>query len=309
MLRMSGSPHRHAVFEALFVTFLWSTSWILMKVGLREVPALTFAGLRYATAWLVLLPVAWNVRGEVRALSRRDWGWLAALGLVFYALTQGGVFLSLAHLDAVTLSLVLGFTPVLVAAAGVFTLKERPAGAQWVGLALAAGGAVLCFLPMTTRGSAVGVTLAGLTLCANAVASLLGRAVNRRHTASPIVVTTISMGVGAVLLLSAGLASEGLPKLSPMGWGIVVWLAVVNTAVAFTLWNRALRVLSAAESSAINNTMMIQIAVLAWLFLGETLDALKIVGLLVVAAGTTLIQFRSAKPPRRTAEPGPSART
>lgn len=287
---MSGSRHRRAVFEAFFVTFLWSTSWILMKVGLREVPALTFAGLRYATAWLVLLPIAWNARSEVGALSRRDWGWLATLGLVFYALTQGGVFLSLSHLDAVTLSLVLGFTPVLVALAGIFTLNERPAGTQWAGLALAAGGAVLYFLPTTVRGSGLGFSLAGLTLCANAAASLLGRAINRRRTASPIVVTTISMGVGAALLLGVGLAFEGVPKLSATGWGIIVWLAVVNTAVAFTLWNRALRVLSAVESSAINNTMMIQIAALAWIFLDERLDTRRIAALLVVAAGTALVQ-------------------
>ncbi len=287
---MSRLSHRRAVLEALFVTFLWSTSWILMKVGLREVPALMFAGLRYAMAWLALLPIAWGARHEVRALSRRDWGWLAALGLIFYALTQGGVFLSLSHLDAVTLSLVLGFTPVLVALAGLFTLHEHLAGTQWAGLALAAGGAVLFFLPTTGRGSALGFSLAGLTLCANAAASVFGRAVNRRRAASPIVITTISMGVGAAVLLGAGLALDGVPRLSATGWGIVIWLAVVNTAVAFTLWNRALRVLSAVQSSAINNTMMIQIAVLAWAFLGERLDARRIAALLAVAAGTVLVQ-------------------
>jgi len=84
--------------------------------------------------------------------------------------------------------------------------------------------------------------------------------------------------------------------LSLKGWGIIVWLALVNTAFAFTLWNRTLQVLSAVESSIINNTMLIQIAVLAWVFLGESLGALEIVGLGLAALGTLLVQLRRPLP-------------
>ncbi len=155
------------------------------------------------------------------------------------------------RLEAASLSLVLCFTPALVATAGLVTLREKPAAVQWIGLALAVGGVLLFFSPTFSRGDGLGFALAGFVLCANAAASLLGRSINRRRVASPIVVTAISMGVGAVLLLGVGLATQGLPKLSATGWGIVAWLAVVNTAVAFTLWNRSLRVLSAVESSTI----------------------------------------------------------
>ena len=49
--------HLQAVLTALFVTFLWSTSWVLIKLGLRaSLPAVTFAGLRYGLAFLCLLP-------------------------------------------------------------------------------------------------------------------------------------------------------------------------------------------------------------------------------------------------------------
>ena len=41
------SPHVRAVVQALFVTFFWSTSWVLIKFGLKDIPALPFAGLRY----------------------------------------------------------------------------------------------------------------------------------------------------------------------------------------------------------------------------------------------------------------------
>ena len=293
---MCKTVDRRAVLQALFVTFLWSTSWVLIKWGLREIPPLTFAGLRYAIAVCVLLPSCWRKRAELRMLARWHWIQLLTLGLVFYALTQGGQFLTLQHLDAIPFSLILSFTPLFVAASGMVALRERPTPLQWVGLAAALIGGALYFAPSNPfRGAALGFALAGLTLCANVVSSLLGRSVNRCHTISPIVVTTISMGLGALLLLGAGFSTHGLPALTLRGWGIVVWLAVVNTAFAFTLWNRTLQVLSATESSAANNTMLIQIAILAWVFLGERLGTLEIVGLLAVAGGTLLVQLRNGR--------------
>jgi len=71
---------------------------------------------------------------------------------------------------------------------------------------------------------------------------------------------------------------------------IIGWLAVVNTALAFTLWNYSLRRLAAVESASINNTMLIQIAALAWIFLGEPPGTLGIVGILVVSIGVFLTQ-------------------
>ena len=57
MLFRHISPHAKAVLQALFVTFLWSTSWVFIKFGLTNIPVLTFAGLRYSLAFLCLLPL------------------------------------------------------------------------------------------------------------------------------------------------------------------------------------------------------------------------------------------------------------
>jgi drug/metabolite transporter (DMT)-like permease len=99
------------------------------------------------------------------------------------------------------------------------------------------------------------------------------------------------MGIGAVVLLVGGIMGQGLPRLTPMNWGIIIWLAVVNSAFAFTLWNHTLRTLSAMESSIINNTMLFQIAVLAWAFLGEELTVPKVTGMLLAAIGTLVVQI------------------
>lgn len=291
------SAHSLAAAQALFVTFLWSTSFVLVKVGLRDIPALTFAGLRYALAALCLVPLLLRPanRAEVRALSGRQWGSLVVLGLVYYAVTQGAQFVALDYLPAVTVSLLLNFTPVLVAGAGVVLLAEHPTGRQWVGVALSTVGALVYFLPVDLpAGRVFGLAVMCVGLAANAAAAVHGRHVNSGAHASPLVVTAVSMGIGSAVLLAAGLAVQGLPRLSLANWAIVGWLAVVNTAFAFTLWNHTLQTLSAMESSVINNTMLVQIAVLGWVFLDETLTVGEGVGLAVAGFGALLVQLRRA---------------
>jgi drug/metabolite transporter (DMT)-like permease len=113
------------------------------------------------------------------------------------------------------------------------------------------------------------------------------------------------MVAGGAALMAAGIALEGWPALDGRGWLIVAWLAVVNTAFAFTVWNHTLRTLTAVESSVVNNTMTVQIAVLAIVFLGERLGPLQLVGLLLAAAGAAVVQVAPALAGRRRERSAP----
>lgn len=289
------SSHTRAALQALFVTFLWSTSWVLIKLGLEDIPALTFAGLRYVLAFLCLLPLAWRSGqlGALRRLPRADWGRLIVLGLLFYTVTQGAQFLGLERLPAATTSLLFSFTTGVVALLGIPLLGERPTRGQWGGIAIYLVGALVYFYPVALpREQVVGLLIMLVGVLANALSTVLGRDVNRAATLPALAVTVASMGVGSVVLLGTGIAVQGLPALDARGWLIIVWLALVNTAFAFTLWNHTQRTLPAVETSIINNTMLIQIAVLAWVFLGEALNAREIGGLALAAIGTLLVQLR-----------------
>ena len=290
---MQWSSRFVAILQAVLVTFLWSTSWVLIKQNIDEIPPLTFAGLRYTIAFLILLPGVWKHKVEVLALSGKEWQGLIILGLVFYTLTQGGQFATLNHLEAVSFSLLLNFTTLLVAIFGVFVLREIPSRWQWFGIFIFIMGVLMYFSPTRIpRGQLLGYVWAGLTVCANAAAAVLGRSVNREGNISPLVVTVISMGAGSLLLLGMGLVFQGLPPIRPAGWAAIIWLAVVNTAFAFLLWNKTLQTLSAVESSIINNTMLIQIAILAWIFLGEQITMYGIVGLAFALLGTLLVNLK-----------------
>jgi drug/metabolite transporter (DMT)-like permease len=284
-----------AILIALFVVFLWATSWVLIKIGLEEIPALTFAGLRYVLAFLILLPFAIRIQRShsTTKITRNMWGQLVILGLLLYALTQGAVFLSLSFLPAVTTNLLWSFSSVTVALFGIAWLAEYPTRFQWLGIGLAMVGALIYFYPVSLpAGYQIGIVVSVIGVLANSAAVIIGRKVNRSRVLHPLVVTAASMGIGAIVLLAAGIVIQGLPSIGLAGWVIIAWLAVLNTAVAFTLWNYTLQTLSATESSIINSTMLIWIPILAVVFLDEQVTSKELLGLVAAGIGTFFVQLK-----------------
>jgi len=291
-----NTPRLIAVLQALFVVFLWATSWVFVKFGLKDIPPVIFAGLRYFLAFLCLLIVLFfsKSKKEIQQLPKMAWINFSILGILFYAGTQGAIFVALAYLPAVTVNLLWSFSSVGVAVLGIFWLSEKPTWLQWSGIALAIAGATLYFAPISIpQSQIIGVVVALIGTSANVTSSIIGREINRSGQHHPLVVTVISMGTGSILLLVAGFVTEGISAINLQSWGIIIWLALVNTAFAFTLWNHTLRTLTAMESSIINGTMMIWIPIFAILFLGESITGKEVVGLVVVISGTLLVQLRN----------------
>lgn len=314
MTPLLSRAHLTAIAVALFVTLLWSSSWVLIKWGLVDIAPLPFAGLRYALAALLLSPIILTAanRRRLADCGRKRWALLIAFGLLQYAVTQACQFMALTYLPATTLSLMLAFTPALVAILGGVLLGEHVGWREIAGVAVFLAGAALYFASKALpAGAAIGLVIGATGVLANAGQSLLGRKVNRDIGLPPSLITAVSMAAGAAALLTTGVAVQGWPEISPRGWMIVGWLAVANTALAFWLWNRAQAVLSALESSLINNTMLIQIAVLAVLFLGERLSLVQVLGLALAGLGVAYVQLvrmrRAAGSPALRGAPGRSA--
>lgn len=288
-LHAASRTARIATASAILVTVLWSSSWILIKRGLADLPPLSFAGMRYLLAAVILVVFRQLRPPSARTrISSQELGRIATLGLVQFAVTQGAQFVALASLPAQTTSLALSTTPVFVALTSPFLLRERIRPKQAFGIVLLVTGAAayLFPLPLLPAGADVGVFAALVAPIANAGASVLGRSVNRNLPA--LEVTAFSMLVGGSVLLAVGISVEGLPRMSAESVGALLWLSVVNTSIAFTWWNWTLRILTATRSSVINNTMLVQIAVLAAVFLGERLTAVDAVGLALASVGAFL---------------------
>ena len=292
---MKNHSHLKAILLALLVTILWSTSFVIIKIGLVEIPPLTFAGLRYTIAFVCLLPFAFTKKNSdvIKKLERKDWVKLFIYGLLFIAITQGAMFGGLLFLPAVTVSLWLNFTPLVVAVLAIFLIKEFPTRLQWIGVILFVAGILTYFYPVAlSENQEIGLIIMTIGVFANSASSILGRSINREAKINPVVVTIVSMGIGSIILLIVGIATQGLPPISFQNILYLLWLAIINTALAFTIWNFTLRTLSAMESSIINGTMLIQIAILAWIFLGEAISLQEGIGMLIAGFGAVLVQLR-----------------
>ena len=232
---------------------------------------------------------------ELRELTPREGLRFSLLGILLYAGTQWAVFVSLAFLPAVTVNLLWSFSSVIIAILGIVFLFEKPGLLQWAGILLSVVRAIIYFYPVDIPNhQSIGFIVALLGILANAASSILGRDINRMGKHSPLLVSVISMGVGSVILLAAGLLLESKPDLNLQSWGIILWLALVNTAFAFTLRNHTLRTLTAMESGIIHGTMLVWIAIFAVLFLNETITPKELVGLAATGFGTLVVQLRNA---------------
>ncbi|MBN2230963.1 MAG: EamA family transporter [Candidatus Thorarchaeota archaeon] len=283
-----------AIVQACFVTILWSSSWVIIKFGLEEIPPLLFAGLRYFLASLLLVALVLSRSSSRKALRKRSSRWwigLALYGGIFITATQGTQFLALKYLPAITFSLLLNLTPIFVLILAIPWLRETPSLLEIVFIIISLLGVFLYFYPLDLVGlSLFGLMIGIVSLIANSFSSIIGRAINRIQDTPALIVTGISMFFGASMLILLALATETLVTLSLTSWISIVWLAVVNTAFAFTLWNRSMQVLRAIDTTLINSTMMPQIVILSIIFLGEFPDLLDWLGLILLALGITAVQ-------------------
>lgn len=180
-----------AILLAVLVTIIWSTSWVLIKIGLADIPAMTFAGLRYMLASLLFFPLLLkkDVREQIKRLSGRDWVSMVALGVVLYTIGQGGQYLGLAYLPSVTVSLILNLSALFVAVVSSITIKEKLNWLQWIGVLLNLAGVLIYFNPGNrVQGNWLGWFFALLCLLGNSVGSIIGREVNRNAHIHPIVI-------------------------------------------------------------------------------------------------------------------------
>lgn len=288
---MSVSSRVKAIIEALLVTFLWSSSYILTKFGLVDIQPLTLVGFRYLIASLILIPIAIS-KGEHRKISGDTWWKLGVLGLLGYTVAQGLQCVGLYYLPSVSVTLILNFTPVTVMLLNLILTGETPNRDQIIGMTLVLLGAFLFFNDKISQYNLNGFVITLISGIGWAGYMVVGKILFKDKRVSPLGNTAFSMGIGTILLSISAYLIEGLKPIPVSGWLIIIWLGIVNTAIAFFLWNHALEALEAFELSVIQNTMLIQITLLSIFFLGETLHPVKYAYMVLVFIGVYVVQSR-----------------
>lgn len=228
------------------------------------------------------------LRGEKRALL----GGLIGLGLLNYAVTQGGITLGLSLLPSSHVALILNLNNTAqVLLFSALILREVPVPVQWAGLGLGMAGTAAFYYPLISPpGGWLGVIPVLVTGVGYAITTIYTRRLMRDGSVSALDLTVISMTAGAAGMSLVAAAVEGVPALTLSTGLALLWLAVINTAFTFTLWAHTQKVLAPFETSTLNNTMLVQIAVLSWWLLDEPLTGLKLPGVVLVTLGTLLVQ-------------------
>ena len=275
--------------EAVLAATIWASSFVGVKAALEHTGPLTVAGLRYFLAFLLFVPL---LRRSRAALPAGAWPRLALIGISQYTVGNAALFWSLRTLSATAGSLSLSLVPIAVLLLQIAWLRERPGGVALVGVAFTVGGSVLFFLPTFEAGDGAALGALAVAIVAFAFLPVLGRELARAGSVSTVSLTAIPLGIGGGVLVAAALAWEGIPQLPLAMWGVILGLAVVNTALAYLVYNHALRHLTASEANVILNLSPLGTALLAWLTLGETLSPLRIVAMAIVLLGAGLVQVR-----------------
>jgi drug/metabolite transporter (DMT)-like permease len=281
-----------AIIEAILVAAIWASSFVFVKMGLIYMGPLTMAGLRYSLAALVLLPWLARQRAEIASLPRSMWFRLALMGFCAYTIANGAFNWGLRFLPATTMSFLMSFNPLLVLGAALFWLKEYPSRRQVVGLMVALAGSAIFFASGFKSDATLALVIVLVGLVAFSAFGVLGREVARDRKVSTLLLTALPLAIGGVSLLFIGLPLEGLPHMTMTAWGLVVWLAVINTALAYVIYYNALRVLTALEMNVLLNITPLLTAIWAWFLLGEQLTMIEWVGMLVAVVGIGLVQQR-----------------
>jgi len=287
-MKMQSRPV--AIIEGLLVTIIWASSFVFVKVALAYMGPFTIAGLRYFLGFLILLPFVVPRLRALRGLPPRLWIRLFVIGIVAYTIANGAFYLSLRYLPAVTLSFVLSLGPLLVLFAGVVWLQEIPARLQVIGVVICLVGGALFFSPGLRGGEPLGMAIGAVGMISFVAFGILAREVARDRHIDALSRTAIPLAVGGVSLLLIAIPLEGLPTLTLNGWAIVLWLALVNTSLAYVLYHHSLQELTALEMNVLLNLCPLGAALLDWLLLGETLTPVQILGMIVVIFGVTLVQ-------------------
>jgi drug/metabolite transporter (DMT)-like permease len=294
-LRLNGAS---AIGIAVLVTFLWSTSFVLIKFGLKDIPSIDFAAYRYGLASLLLVAATGLKRENSATLSRRDIFLLIALAITGYTLAQGLQFMGLDLLSADMTSFLQNTTPLFVLAVSYPFSRERQVKIQLVGLVLAFAGLFAFFYSQELKFDAEGVILILIGSLSWAIYLVLLRISRLNEKIGQLRFTAITMSIGSIFLLVLALFLNGIAVVSSHDWLILTWLSVVNTAVAFYLWNLSTKILSAFELSILQNTMLVQIAILSFYFLAETLTPFMLLGMALILIGSAMVQLPELRPSR-----------
>ena len=286
-----------AAFATLCV--VWSSTWLAIKVGLQDLPPISFAALRFLIAFLILVAVS---IGRVRLLPTRraDWTLLAFTGVLMFAVNYGLLFWGELHVSS-------GLAAVLQAMIVIFgmffahlLLPSEPLRWQRVAGAIAAGLGVALICGRLLDHGGIMAFWGGLGIVIGGAGAALSNVLLKRRALdlAPAMIAGWQMIFGTVPMLVLGWAVEGNPlrfHWSGRAWFCLLYLAVIGSALTFLLLYWLLPRIPVNNLQTISLITPPGAVAFGWFLGGETFSLWSLLGGALVLAGVWMI-FRKAGP-------------
>jgi drug/metabolite transporter (DMT)-like permease len=282
----------------LTLCIVWSSTWLAIKVGLRDLPVFSFVAIRFVIAIAVLIAVS---LGRTRLLpqTRADYFTLAITGVLMFALNYTLVFWGELYVSS-------GLAAVLQTTILIFgmlfahwMLPDEPLRFQKVaGALLAIGGvALICGRLLDFGGvrafwGGVGISIGG---AAAAFSNVLLK--KRAITLAPAMLAAWQMIFGTIPMLILGALIDGNPMRfhwTPMSIFCLLYLAIVGSSFTFLLLYWLLPRMTVTNLQTISLITPPGAVMLGWALGGEKFPLWSLVGAAVVLAGMWMI-FRRTK--------------
>jgi drug/metabolite transporter (DMT)-like permease len=271
---------------------VWSSTWVVIAVGLEDIAPFFGAGIRFALAGLGLLVVA---AATGRSL-RTDFVLSATVGLLPFATTYGLIYWAEQYVTSGLTSVLFGVLPLYVALLAAATLPSEPLRPRLIGgVGIALGGLIVAFSESLDLGSGEHTALAALAVILSPLASAIGNvAIKKRGaTLDPLVMNGWAMLCGGLVLLALSGATEdwGATIWSATSVGSILYLAAFGTSFTFVTLTVLLRELPAVTVSFISMIIPFGALALGALVRDEEVTALAVGGALLVVAGIAVAQL------------------
>ena len=272
---------------------VWSSTWLVIKIGLRDLPPISYAAIRFVIAVVVLLLLS---VGRVRLLpeSRSDYILLGFTGVLMFAVNYGLLFWGELYVSSGLAAVLQATIPIFGMVFAHLMLPDEPIRLRKLaGSLLALGGvAIICARLLGFNG-----TLAfwgGLGIVFGAAGAAFSNVLLKARAIrlAPAMIAAWQMIFGAAPLLVTGLIIEGNPlhfRWSSLSIFCLFYLAVIGSALTFLLLYWLLPRMSVAKLQTVSLITPPGAVALGWAVGGEKFSLWSLVGACFVLAGVWMI--------------------
>ena len=283
----------------LLLCCIWGSTWLFIKLGLQDLPPLTFAGIRFLIASTILIAIV-AVRGLALPRRRSDWFLLAITGILAFSLNYGLLFWGEQYISSGLAALLQATIPAFGLVIAHFYLPgERMTPAKIFGVVMGVAGVGVIFsnqLSVAGTGALAGSAALVLSSVCAAYSNVLVKA--RGQHLDPAILAAAQMFFGLIPLLLIGIPREGNPfdfRWTPMAFFALFYLAIVGSVIAFLLYYWLVRNMDVTKTMLIALVTPVVAVTLGMLVLGEKLDWRTIAGGAMIMSGIGLIVVRTVK--------------